>query len=146
MIKIALLGAILAATLAGCATQEKFNAKMDGFVGQPESALVMAYGVPTGTYPLGDGTKVIQFSRSRNMVLPGATTYQPITSNTYGNVNVNRGVYGTTSGNYSQTSTVMVPQTGPAINITQSCSVNFMISSAGIVQSWKAEGNHCRSN
>lgn len=141
-----LLVAAACAALAGCATQEKFSAKMNGFVGQPESAVVMAYGVPTGSYPLNDGSKVLQYSRSRNVVLPGATTYQPVTTNTYGNVNLNRGIYGSTYGNYSQTSTTMVPQTGPATNIGLSCTVNFMISSAGVVQSWKAEGNHCVSN
>lgn len=141
-----LTAATLAAVLAGCATQEKFTSKMNGFISQPESSVVMTYGVPTAVHPLADGSKVMQYTKSRNVALPGVTTYQPVTTNTYGNVNVNRGTYGSSYGGYSQTSTTMVPQTGPSININQSCTVNFMISSGGIVQAWKADGNHCVSN
>ena len=144
--RIVLTATALAAALAGCATQEKFVAKMDRFVGQPESSVVMTYGVPTAVHSLSDGSKVMQYTRSKNVVLPGMTTYQPVTTNTYGNVNMNRGTYGSSYGGYSQTSTTMVPQTGPSININQSCTVNFMITSGGVVQTWKAEGNHCVSD
>lgn len=50
-----IIGILLAVILAGCATTEKFNTKMNGFVGQPEISVVSMYGSPQSVYSLQDG-------------------------------------------------------------------------------------------
>lgn len=131
--------------LAGCATQAKFQAKMDRFVGQSEVVVVGAYGPPQNSYVLDDGTKVLQYTRSGTIVMPGTTTYQPMVSTTAGNMTLNQGI-STTKGTYNQTTTSYVPQQGQAIPINVSCTVNFTISKDGIVRLWSAEGNNCVSD
>lgn len=137
-----LLSATAIALLVGCATQAKFQAKMDGFLGQPEAVVVGTYGPPQNSYVLNDGSKVIQYTRGQTIVMPGATTYQPVTTNTYGNMTLNQGLR-TTTGAYNQTSTTYVQQQGPATPINLSCTVNFTIDKEGIVRRWNADGNHC---
>lgn len=140
-----LLAVALIAALTGCATGAKFQTKMNGFVGQSEAAVVGAYGPPMNSYVLGDGSRVLQYTRGGQAVIPGMTTMQPVTTNTYGNMNLNQG-FRQTSGNYSQTSTTYVPQQGAATVVNLACTVNFTIDKAGIVQAWRAEGNHCVSD
>ena len=130
--------------MPGCATSAKFATKMDGFIGQSEGAVIVAYGIPQGSYPLQDGSKVLQYTRSSNIVLPGATTMQPVTTNTRGNVTLNQGMLQST-GSYTQQSTTYVPTQGPATNIALACSVTFTVDSGGIVRQWNANGNHCVS-
>lgn len=130
--------------MSGCATSAKFKTKMDGFIGQSEGAVIAAYGIPQGSYALQDGSKVLQYTKASNMVLPGVTTMQPVTTNTTGNVTVNQGMRQST-GNYSQQSTTYVPTQGPAMNIPLSCTVTFTVDSSGIVRRWNANGNHCIS-
>ena len=138
------IGVALLAITAGCATTQKFKTKMDGFIGQPEIAVVSMYGPPQGAYTLNDGSKVIQYTRGGNLVLPGATTYQPVTTRTTGNLTLNQGLKQTT-GDYSQQSTTYIPTQAPATNIALSCTVTFTIDLSGIVQRWAASGNHCVS-
>lgn len=133
-----------AATLMGCASQAKFQAKMDNFVGQPESVVVGTYGPPQNSYVMNEGSKVLQYTRGNTIVMPGATTYQPVMTNTSGYVTVNQGTRAA-SGNYNQTSTTYVPHQSPNIPINLSCTVNFTVDKDGIVRRWHAEGNHCVS-
>lgn len=134
--------AVAALLLAGCATQAKFQTKMNSFMGHSESALIGAYGPPQSSYVLGDGSRVLQYSRSGQMVLPGMQTMQPVTTNTTGNLTLNQGLRQTT-GNYNSTSTTYVPQQGPATTIQLGCTVNFTIDAGGTVRAWSATGNHC---
>jgi hypothetical protein len=136
---------VVVATLAGCATQEKFQAKMDRFVGQSEAVVVGTYGPPQNSYVMNDGSKVLQYTRGSTMVIPGSTTYQPVTTNTSGNVTLNQGLQ-TTRGTYNQTSTTYVQQQAPGTPINLSCTVNFTIDKEGVVRQWRADGNHCVSN
>ncbi len=130
--------------MSGCATSAKFTTKMDAFVGQSERALIMAYGVPQGSYQLQDGSKALQYTQSSNIVIPGATTMQPVTTHTTGNVTLNQGTL-PSAGNYTQQSTTYVPTQGPATNIALACSITFTVDSGGIVRQWSANGNHCVS-
>ncbi len=133
---------LAAALLAGCATTAKFEAKMNGFVGQPEGVIVGTYGPPNAAYALADGSRVIQYTRGSQVMLPGATTYQPVTGRTTGNVTLTQGSSMTT-GTYSQQTTAMVPVQQPGTQLTMFCTVNFTIDSGGVVRSWNANGNRC---
>ncbi len=144
MKKITLCLALLA-VLSGCATTEKFNAKMDGFIGQPDAVVVGAYGPPDSSYTLADGSKVIQYTRGGTAVMPGATALQPITTNTRGTMSLDQGIRAPVTGNYTQTSTTYVTQQSPGMAISLSCTVRFTLDPAGIVRKWSASGNNCTS-
>lgn len=137
-----IIGIILVVTLAGCATAEKFNTKMNGFVGQPEIAVVSMYGPPQSVYSLQDGQRIISYTRGGQMVLPGVTTTQPVITNTQGNLTLNQGLSQTT-GIYSQQSTTYVQQQAPSTTVNLSCTVNFTIDAQGVIRSWSATGNRC---
>lgn len=132
---------VLAAALAGCATQAKFAENMNTLLGAPESAVIARFGAPQSSYSLSDGRKVISYTRSSNMQLGGNTVMQPVTS--YGSATAysNRGGYTTAYG----TSTTYVPVQQPAHNISLVCSVQFWISLKGEVEYWHSDGNHCVS-
>lgn len=136
---------ICAVAVTACATTEKFNAKMNGFVGQPDAVVVGMYGPPDSSYTLADGSKVIQYTRGGTGVLPGATTVEPITTNTRGTMSIDLGIRAPVTGTYSQTSTTYVTQQGPATTVSLSCTVRFTIDPAGIVRKWAASGNNCTS-
>ena len=138
------VGILLAVVLTGCATTEKFNTKMNGFVGNQEIAVISTYGPPQSVYSLSDGQRIISYTRGGNVVLPGATTIQPVTTNTTGNMTLNQGLRQTT-GMYSQQSTTYVQQQAPSTTLNLSCTVNFTIDAQGIIRSWSATGNHCVS-
>jgi hypothetical protein len=128
--------------IVGCATQAKFQSKMDSFLGHSEGVIVGTYGPPQNSHVLGDGSKVLQYTRGSTLVMPGATTFQPVTTNTYGNVTYNQGLR-TATGSYNQTSTSYIQQQAAPIPIQLSCTVNFTIDAYGVVRSWSAQGNHC---
>lgn len=56
----------------GCATQAKFKAQMDTWVGSSADSLVTQWGPPQSSYPLTSGGKVLHYSRQSS----GPTTYQ----------------------------------------------------------------------
>lgn len=136
--------ALLVAALAGCGTTERFKEKMSGFVGQPESAVLAAYGAPTSFYQATDGTRAIRYRRGGTTVMPGLTTYQPVRVNTTGTASFSQNVLRPpVNATYSQQSTAMVPVQGAPTSINLWCEVTFMLDLKGIVQSWSADGNHC---
>ena len=140
--------AVLAAIVAmvgACATHAKFEAKMNRFIGQPEGQLVGMYGPPQASYQLNDGSRVLQYTRGGTMVIPGAQTMQPATTNTTGNLTLNQGMQQTT-GVYNSTSTTYVPHQAPGTAVQFSCTVNFTIDQGGIIRQWRASGNHCVSD
>ena len=130
--------------LAGCATTAGFATMMDGYIGQPESALIARLGVPSSTYQLDAKSKMLQFDKSRTIVLPGMTTTTPVRTTTNGQVSVGQMGQLPATGTYTSTSTTWVPSKAPDVTIAQQCSVRFKVDS-GIVTSWTADGNACRA-
>ena len=130
--------------LAGCATQAGFSQLMNGYIGQPESALIARLGVPSSTHQLDSKSKMLQFDKSRTIVLPGMTTSTPVRTTTNGQVSVGQMGQLPATGTYTSTSTTWVPSKAPDVTIAQQCSVRFKVDS-GIVTSWSADGNACRA-
>jgi hypothetical protein len=110
---------------------------MDSYLGVPESNLVSGMGPPQNVYQAPDGSRILSFSRSGNMQLGGATTYQPVTSTTNGTLYGNGG---TATYRGATTSYQAVQQ--PTYNVPLSCSVNFTLRNDRVV-GWQASGNHC---
>jgi hypothetical protein len=141
---IRLTSVAIAIALGGCATNAKFQERMNSWIGSSEAALVSRYGPPNASYTLQDGGKVLQYTKGDNIVIGGGTVLQPVTSYGTGNVAVNSGGR-TAFGTYNQTTTTYVTQQQPAYNVQRVCTVNFTLSPDGTVVRWDAEGNHCVS-
>jgi hypothetical protein len=139
------VAAAVAAAFAGCATNAKFQAKMNNWVGSPEATLVSRYGPPNSSYVLQDGGRVLQYTKGQNIAIGGGTVMQPVTTYGTGNITANTGGR-TTTGTYNQTTTTYIPQQQPTYNVQQVCTVNFTISPQGTVVRWDAQGNHCVAN
>lgn len=60
MRNIALLAGL---TLAGCASQAGFDARMQALVGLPVGELVQSIGVPDGDFTTPDGRRFLQYER-----------------------------------------------------------------------------------
>lgn len=140
-------GALAALGLSACATAEKFNARMNGFIGQPQAAVVARYGLPEATMQLPGGETIMQYTRGGTMVVPGVTTYQPVVSNTTGTITTPRpigpGVVGQTTSQFDARTVTYQAQQSPATHLQMWCTVQFTVNAAGIVRSWSAQGNHC---
>lgn len=118
------IGALLAAVLAGCATTANYEKILDSWVGASEIDLVRKWGTPQRVYETG-GTKFLTYASSRNIYLPGtAPTYQT----TYiGNTAYTNRIGGT-----------------PGQNIGMTCVTTFEVRNDRIV-SWRWEGNDCKA-
>lgn len=116
---------IFSLSLLGCATHAKYETALDSWVGYPESALVRGWGVPDGVYDAGGGVRYITYSSSGSVTVPGASP--SYTSTVHGN-------------------TVYTQQTGGTrdINISMNCETTFEVLD-GYINSWRYEGNGCRS-
>jgi hypothetical protein len=130
--------------LAGCATTAGYEAVLQTWLGDSTDHLVAVWGIPQQQYPLDGGGKVLQYERSGNIVLPGVTTYQPVTTYTNGNVTA-VGPGGMASGSYDGTSTTYVPHTSDPTLIHQTCITRFAADSNGRIVRWAWQGNACRS-
>ena len=115
--------AILA--IAGCATTENFEKKVSVYVGQTETQLVAAEGIPASMYE-NEGTRYLTYTRTESGVIPGTP---PVISTTY----IAGKPYTRSSGG-TQT-----------IGYTNSCSVTFTIVNK-IVTGYQYKGNSCRAH
>ena len=116
------LGAALA--ISGCATEAKYEAKLNTWVDQDELKLIRLWGPPERVYESGD-SKFLQYSFSNSLFLPG--TPSTATTNLYGNTaytTINPGV--------------------PAQRFDYVCATTFEIKSSKIT-GWSTKGNGCVS-
>jgi hypothetical protein len=135
----------LSATLAGCATTSGYNAVLQTWVGDSSDHLVSVWGVPENVYNQSSGGKVLQYSRSNQIVLPGMTTYQAQTTYSNGMVSTvssnGNPVYGT----YGGTSTTYVPHTSDPTMIATHCETRFTSDASGRITNWSWQGNSCKA-
>lgn len=132
--KTVLIVALLA-VLTGCATSEQrraaFAGSLDAWIGKTSDQLVLARGLPTSTYELSTKKRILEYLR-RETVTRGGGTYTTSTP-----VLVPDGNGG---GRW-----VSVPQqhVDPVFTATFTCKVTFIVTAAGLVESWKSEGDDC---
>lgn len=119
--------ALVALSLAACATQAKYKAKLDTWVGQPAQSLVNAWGYPASQMTAPNGNQVYVYQTSGSIVMPTTTTTNA-QATSYGH-----SAYGTA------TSTTYGGQT-----IALSCTTYFEIY-GGTVVKWNYQGNACKS-
>ena len=130
--------------LSGCATTSGYEAVLETWGGDTTDHLVSVWGAPDQVYPLTNGGKVLQYTRSSQVVLPGITTYQPVTTYTSGDVTA-FGPAGTATGSYDGTSTTYVPHTSEPTVIPQQCTTRFTADATGRIVQWAWQGNACRA-
>ncbi len=128
--------------LAGCATTAGYEAVLDTWVGDSETALISSWGYPNNAYVMVNGQRVIQYVQEENMQTGGGT-YEELQRiyDTQGDIYVD----GTHAGTYSGGVTQVVTKQKPIYNLLIWCKTTFIITSSGIIERWKWEGNNCRA-
>lgn len=126
MFKKIIIGTIL--ILTGCATSANYEKVVDTWLGSDEAELIRSWGTPSSVYQSGN-TKFLEYSSSRQVVIPGSEPNYNTDCYDYGNqVNCTT----TKSGGYAGTS------------YNASCSTRFEINSGKVV-GWSFQGNDCRA-
>ncbi len=122
MRKIAL--GLLCLTLSACATTEKYEAVLRSWVGHNEDELISSWGPPTGVYESGNN-KYLTYQNSNSGYVPGvAPTYQ---TTLIGNTLYTNAIGGS-----------------PGYSYTNHCKTTFTVTN-NVIQSWRWEGNSCKS-
>ncbi|MBU3590006.1 hypothetical protein [Polynucleobacter sp. 80A-SIGWE] len=125
MIRLLSAAVAVLAFLSGCATTEKYEAKLNSMIGMPESQLVEQWGIPTGMYE-ADGTRYLSYTNTESGYVAGTP---PVTRTTM----INGKAYTNTTGGTS------------GYGYTNSCTTTFMVVNKKIA-SWKHKGNDCKSD
>lgn len=115
---------ILFVFMTGCATEAKYKAKLNTFVGRSPIDLVRYWGPPQQTYEL-EGHQFLVYQQKETAYLPGAPP-------TYTTQFVGDTAYTTTYGGT------------PGMFVNLSCSTSFEVVDNKIV-SWSFRGNNCAS-
>ncbi len=125
---------VLAMFLFACATSEKYDRKLAGWVGKTESSLVAKWGRPSATRILDNGDKIITYTKANNVYVPSeyyiynTTGAQPSDTVLYSPFMDNYDF-----GPYSQTF---------GYQVEEICQTAFLIQD-GIITGWKWRGNDC---
>ena len=127
---------LVAILLVGCATEAKYRAVLETWIGLPIDRLVSAWGPPHRSFKKQDGRTLYTWSDQRTVMLSGGTTAQT----TYHTGTV----YGGNGGkSFSGTSTTYVPN--PPTPLHLSCQTTFETDRSGKIIHWSYKGNDCRS-
>lgn len=130
--------------LTGCATQAKYAAKVQTWVGHHTDTLISQWGPPTTSTALSNGGKVLEYDRSHTVHTGGGTYYLPMTN--YGSGTVNAyGSDGTASANYSGSVTQQMPMYVPPSTKINWCKTRFTTNAQSVIINWSIEGNNCTS-
>lgn len=120
--KILTLLAVL--LLCACASQKKYEAMLDTWIGKSERELVETWGIPDKQYQLDAGTRMLAYVKRRTATYPGSSV-----SSCYGNI-AGRAVASTCIGG-------LPPETR-----TFHCETTFSLVD-GRVARWGTSGNDC---
>lgn len=134
MKKIFLL--LLCLGLSGCATNAKYEVKLNTWIGASENALIASWGVPDKVYHMNEGKKAIEYVRKDTVQTGGYTYTVPRTTYQTGTIGDQP---------YSGTSTQYVTETLPVQKYKIYCKTSFVINSNGRIESCHHEGNNCVS-
>jgi hypothetical protein len=128
------IGAVLA--VAACASPgTRYQARLDGYVGQPEATLVAGMGQPQHTQQLADGSRVLQYSRERTIPYGGRLRRIPDGDTKAPPVDYPSGTYNPSG---------LQPAPEASRDASSACALNFTVDAAGTVRSWAARGDDCR--
>lgn len=126
-----LISILLLVLLAGCATTENFRATMNHFIGQPIDEARFAYGYNYQERALDDGRTAYTWKRIERGVSPGYR--DPVLLQTE-EIDGERRLVSISAGSY------MPPQ-----RYTLRCEFTFIVGRDGVIDTWRAHGDGCRS-
>jgi hypothetical protein len=110
--------------LAACATEQNYNTALDHWVGQSESALISAWGVPDKQYDAGGGVNLFAYVSGDAVSYDGMAPMCQVRS-------VDRiNAYADCTGGFS-----------PVLQ-TLRCETTFTVD-RGVVSAWTHRGNDC---
>lgn len=124
MSKLLLSVMAIAALLTGCATTEKYEAKLNSMIGMQETELVADWGIPNGMYE-ADGVRYLSYTNTESGYVRGTA---PVTRTTI----INGKAYTNTTGGT------------PGYGYTNSCTTTFTVVNKKVT-AWKNKGNDCTS-
>jgi hypothetical protein len=145
IMKLVSAAILISTVLAGCATTAGYEAVLQTWIGDSSDHLVSVWGIPAREYQQSNGGKVMEYDRSGQYVMPGVTTYQPVTTYNNGTVSAYGSGGGYVNGTYNGTSTTYVPHTSDPTVIPLSCVTRFTADSSGRITNWAWQGNTCRA-
>lgn len=132
MNKIVIVGMSLA-LLAGCATEEKYNKELDGFINQPASSVEAKFGKPSAAKIFGNGDEVITYTKVSESYVP--SEYYMYNNNFIPGQEV---VYSPFTGDYD-----FYPfEQSFGYTVSRSCQTSFLVEQ-GVVSGWRWKGNDC---
>lgn len=129
------IGAVLA--ISACASPgTRYQARLDGYVGQPEAKLVAGMGPPQRTQESADGSRVLEYGRERTVPYGGRLRAIPDD----GDAKAPPVDY--PSGTYNPAGLQPAPATSR--DAANACGLRFTVDAGGTVRSWSARGEDCR--
>ena len=126
----------VALLLTACASTQKYDQMLNGWVGKSESALLKTWGAPSARKINADGSQVVTFTQVQTLTVPSEFyLYNPYPLE--GDVSV----YAPFDGDYAFTPYAQ------NLGISQEyiCQTSFYIQN-NVVTSWKWKGNNCLAN
>ncbi len=128
-------------TSEGTGTAAQSAATLDAWVGASEDELVSAWGPPTSSDPLADGSRILQYLQASERVVPGSSRLFPPQTN------FERGLYDRfpplddrpLDNEYDSTAAGL-RQPGGLVEI---CRTRFTVAADGTVEAAQAEGAGC---
>ncbi len=126
----------VALLLTACASTQKYDQMLNGWVGKPESTLLKTWGAPSARKINADGSQVITFTQVQTLTVPSEFyLYNPYPLE--GDVSV----YAPFDGDYAFTPYAQ------NLGISQEyiCQTSFYIQN-NVVTGWKWKGNNCLAN
>jgi len=115
---LVLCGVVL--LLAGCANSVRYGNLLNTWVGKSEENLVKTWGIPSRSYKMADGQKMVEYNNAQNVFAFN------------------------TPENYQSPSLAMRLASGEKKS-RSACKATFLIDK-GIITSWKFFGDDCVSN
>lgn len=122
--------------LTACASTQKYDHMLNGWVGKPESALLKTWGAPSARKINADGSQVITFTQIQTITVPSEYYhYNPYPLEGYDLV------YAPFDGDYAFTPYAQ----NLGVNQEYICQTSFYIQN-NVVTGWKWKGNNCLAN
>ena len=120
---------LLVVLMLGCATEEKYRAKVASWMNADAVTLLRTWGRPSSHYELPSGNTVVVYSFERRSEIP----LVPLSSTTTTRRSGNSLVSTTTQSG------------GSTVEVYTFCITEFEITPPGKVVFWRVQGNACRS-
>lgn len=127
-----MFGIILLCLLTACATQEKYDEKLQSFIGKPASALKSEFGKPSAKIILNGQDEVVTYTKADDVYVP--SEYYIYNQGFEPNAEV---IYGPFNGGYDWS-----PYAEIGYEVKYTCQTSFVIQK-GIITGWARKGNDC---